>query len=444
MKRVLCTAIIAALFLGTQATAQSPDGYLGAFQFFVRMGDTKVDPLTTRVPDVGKLDLTYMRTAMTWGEFEPEKGKFDWNNPQAQRIDAYIAAGFKVVPAIRAISGWAVKHPEARKGASAPKDMAASPDTTYGYSESYYNFIKKVAEHYKGKFDYVAIENEMHAEAFWSGTMDEYLHLLSTARKAFRDVDPGVKIADGGIQGGALVWMIMQGYHRMGKDGEAARLFKLFKPEENLPRRFGAMMSRRAVNESQRNALYLLEHGMCDLVDVLNFHYYPPAETLPEVVSYLRTFTGKPIMTNEIGSRFKGTGKDIEMGAADIPKKISILAAMGVKPIIWFSPPGETGINTGAFVDHNQNIIGPTMKSFTTTARLLNKPIISSKNLSQGGLSRYSFSFGTGKVDVAWSDSAGAQIDRPASCKAYDLTGGPIDSGRIPLSQFPIFLECSP
>ena len=223
-----------------------PGGHIGIFPLSIALDNRRVDPSETYIDALGKLGVTYLRPALHWSLFEPQKGVFDWNNSRAKSIDDYIAKGFKIIPVIKCVSPWAVKYNEGMRCASPPKDMRSQPDERYAYSETYYNFIRKLAEHYKGKFEYVSIEIEVHDPHFWHGTMDEYLHLLATARKAFKEVDPNIQITDCGIQGGSLGWFVMQDHMKARRSGEALAYFRKTNPANpnarNLERKMPQIM----------------------------------------------------------------------------------------------------------------------------------------------------------------------------------------------------------
>ena len=441
MKNLAIMAVLLWFSPASLALGEPASGSLGVFNFMISAGREAADPVINDVPGFGRLSVSHVRAAIIWDHYEPEKGKFDLNNPDVKRIDAFLAKGVKVVPTIRALSRWAVKNPEVKKCASAPRDMVGTQNQTYGYSESYYNFIRNVAERYKGKFEYVVIENEMHSENFWCGSMDEYLRLLATARKAYKDVDPGIKISDGGIQGGTLCWLVLQDYVDRGRTLDAMAFLRKFQPEQGMLKRFERMVSKKSHADTQRNASYLLKNGMGNLVDVLNFHSYQTVETLPEIIAYLKRQVNKPLMTNEVGIKLKDEGGLTE-AAKELTKKLTVLLALDVKPIIWFSPPGQTDTHTGAIVSHNQSVIEPTMSALRTAVRFLDRPVLSSKDMSSGNRAFYSFTLRSEIVDVAWNWSGEGTVDLRSGCKAYDYVGNRLQDAKINLRNSPIYIEC--
>ncbi|MCD6408125.1 hypothetical protein J7L87_03645 [bacterium] len=189
-------------------------GIIGSFYF------------STSQVNVTQFDITYTRAVIPWEAVESEEGKFNWKAAPLRKIDYILKKGIKVVPVIRTVgANWALKYPE-RKSSSPPKDLNSSFHPEYGYSRSYYNFVYTVAKRYKGKFPIVVIENEVTARGFWNGTMDEYIKVLITAKKALKDAEPEIKIADSGLA--SLCWglLMVNEFFEKGREKEAFEFYK--------------------------------------------------------------------------------------------------------------------------------------------------------------------------------------------------------------------------
>ena len=119
--------------------------------------------------------------------------------------------GFKIMVSLRTKQDEAFTDCGAdtvREYASCPpKDKVASPGDK-SYYPAYYDMVKAVAEHFKGRIDYFVIENEVNTLTFWNGTGDEYLKLRSTAYKAVHDANPNGKVIDNGIASEAWIEII--------------------------------------------------------------------------------------------------------------------------------------------------------------------------------------------------------------------------------------------
>ena len=176
------------------------------------------------------------------------------------------------------------------KCASAPRDLDTKKALRPGdsYSATYYNFVVHVAQKYKGKFEVVVIENEMNDPDFWCSDTDEYLRLFLTAQRAFHDVDPAVKLADGGVQGAALNWLVVQDYLERGQMSAAVEFYQRFTGEPITPSVLRKQAGRWQAKVPVQRAAQLYASPLFDWSDVVNFHYYQRPEALPEIVAYLR------------------------------------------------------------------------------------------------------------------------------------------------------------
>jgi hypothetical protein len=364
----------------TAKPEEEPKGNLGAYY------------LQTPELDITDFKVTYVRLSIPWGVIEPEEGKFAWDTEPIRRIDRLLEKGVKVVPVIRAVGAdWALRN--AAEGCSAPpKDLEDRFSEECGYSKFYYDFVSEIAKRYKGELEIVVIENEVIAEKFWCGSMDEYPRLLATARKAFRDVDPNVKIADSGLP--SLIWgvLISKELLSKGEEAKAVKFFNAYFSQSFITAKVGsaqeleAVFNKKNVKEKMEKSEYLLER-LKDLVDIVNFHFYEPPELFPEVVSFIREKTGgMPVMTNELGARYRldELGRQ-QRAAEDIVKKFVLSQALGLRAAIWFSFTNDEH-NIVGLVDENRRGIKVTMEAFTASMNFLNSYPLSYRNLSSNGM----------------------------------------------------------
>ncbi|MHC1564007.1 MAG: hypothetical protein ACXQTF_01595 [Candidatus Hecatellaceae archaeon] len=420
----------------TVKTGQEPKGSLGAYY------------LQTPELDITDFKVTYVRLTIPWGVIEPEKGKFAWDTEPIRRIDRSLEKGVKVVPVIRTVgASWALRN--AVEGCSAPpKDLEDEFNGEYGYSKLYYDFVSEIAKRYKGKLEIVVIENEVIAEKFWCGSMDEYLRLLATARKAFRDVDPNVKVADSGLP--SLIWGVLISRELLdkGKEEEAVNFFNAYFSQSFITAKVSsaqelkAVFNKKNVKEKMEKAEYLLER-LNGSVDIVNFHFYEPPELFHEVVSFIREKTGgMPMMTNELGARYRLDEPGRQQRAAkDLVKKFALSQALGLKAAIWFSFTNDEH-NIVGLVDEKRRGIKVTMEAFAASMNFLNSRLLSYRNLSSGGVEWHSFTFQNRKVDVLWSNDAGKVVTVPEGCEAYDFRGSRIAGTEINLTSSPVFIVC--
>ncbi len=298
----------------------------------------------------------YMRVAFEWDLSEPQAGQLSFNTQNDNEIAAIEGAGLRVFPTIYVGRGWMNGNPpDARSGGSRsfpPDDLGTVWDANTGYSPTYYNFVYQFFSHYKGRFDYAAIENEANSKLFWGGAIEEYVRLLKTAYKAIKDADPHVVVTDSGFVASAWGVCIADYYishNVMGRD-QALQLAVTFYAAESRtgkrPITTAAEVERylreALVKEQCRRYNYVLDN-VGGSVDALNFHFYEDYNALSIVTDFLRLRaqkTGIPVrmVTNEIGQR----GPDVAYAegadqAKAVFKKMVMANVVGLEAAVWFS-----------------------------------------------------------------------------------------------------------
>jgi hypothetical protein len=166
-------------------------------------------------------------------------------------VDKYMNNGFKVLLNLN----WdrAYSRSEGRKPVPFPKDMVA-----------YKKLLGKVLDKYKPEV--AVIENEPTTDIFYSGPIEDYIRELAVAIEVCHS--KGVQVADGAIHVG-YVLNVMNGKSLSGKALEVKKLIEAY---------------------TTLNLDYVNLHtaGTGDAY---------PIESLTKVADYLRTKTGKPVMT---------------------------------------------------------------------------------------------------------------------------------------------------
>jgi len=423
-----------------ESQADKPQGNLGIFYF-------KKGPF-----DIMDFPVTYSRVGFAWGSVEPVQGEFVWRAGFIQRFERSIEKGVVCIPNIKTVGAdWAVRSPKNSEASSPPKDLKTSFNPQYGYSRTYYNFIKKVAVRYKGKLKIVVIENEVTADNFWDGTMDEYLRLVATAKKAFNEVDPQVKIADSGLASGVWSILIANELLNQGRDQEAFSFLKEFFAENPKRRQQLSSFSNaeqffkdRKVQKLLQETTYLLPK-LKSHVDIINFHYYSESQFLPEVISYIRkNISNLPLMCNELGPR----GENERKIASNAVKKISLCLAYDVSPCIWF-PFANVRHPVNLLPNVKTQVPNPKYSQQVKQAMLfvlqnLNYEVTSHEDLSKGNLRRFVFHFkGACDVEVLWKESGVDKIKIISKThRAYDFLGEKIDiaSGYLTVTLEPVYI----
>src|SRR3989338_1259457 len=411
-----------------------------AVGFFYFGGYEQLDPALFKT--------AYVRVGIDWNDFEPQEGNFvfDQQNSQALKIDQLLAEGKKIVPSIRSRSLWAVPKTK-EKCASSPIDLNTKMALKKGvsYSDTYYNFVKNIAEHYKGKFEIVVIENEMNDNDFWCSSANDYLRLFLTAKKAFEDVDPAVKLADGGIQGAALNWLVIEDYLE-NQNVAATSFYEKFTGEQITKTELVKESKKHTLKEWVKPAQQLFDSQLFEWVDVFNFHYYQKPEALPEIVAYLRKNIppGKMLMTNEVGMKERFSNSP-DAASQEMIKKYAYLLSLKVNPILWFSPGGKEDNNAGALIDEKGQIVEETKNYFEAVARFLGKNGTACQDVSTLEVAKFTCQNQTEKVDVLWAKNknSSTKIKIEPNCSVYNHQNQDITSAEVSLTTEPIFIVCS-
>lgn len=439
---LIITVIFIAIILISEYARQSTPrvrlgdkGNLGAYYF-------ETDKL-----DILNFDVAYVRTAIPWGPVEPTDGNFSWDSSPIKKIDRALEHGVSVVPVIRAVGAdWALREPSIPGSSSPPIDLENTFDKEYGYSKSYYNFVVEIAKHYRGKFKIVVIGNEATGKTFWSGSMEEYLRLLATARKAFKDIDPEVKVADSGMTSPIWGLLITQELLEENKEEEALGFFNAYFSQHYVISKVASVAELRAyladdeVKNHVTNAEYMLQR-LSDYVDVVNFHYYEDPEFFPTVISFIKKKVGDvPVMCNELGARYKSEVENREERAGeDLVKKLAISRALNLEVALWFPFTNENH-NIIGLISENKENVEMLIKVFNATLDFLNQPLLGCENLSSNKIQRYSFSFDSERVEVLWSQGE-SEVDVPTDWNVYDFQGDEIkNDGTLEITFSPIFL----
>lgn len=293
--------------------------------------------------DVSEFEITYTRLVIPWGAIEPKRGVFNWNSTSAQRIERSLEKGIIPIPVIRTVgASWATGGNDPSVSFP-PLDLENEFSQEYGFSKSYYLFIKAIAEHWQGKFPIIVIENEVTANNFWQGTMNDYLKLLKTAKKAFMDTGQNIRIADSGLASPIWGLLITQQMLKNGEKKEALEFFNAYISEHPGFKQLSSIheleefFAETKVIEVLEEAKFLLDK-LPKYVDIINFHYYENPLLLPTVINYLRQRTNNmPLMSNEMGIRYWPYTPELNRKASgDLVKKMTFSLFYGLEACIWF------------------------------------------------------------------------------------------------------------
>ncbi len=140
------------------------------------------------VAEARALGAGFSRVTLYWSQLEPKAGAPRWNE-----LDAYIAQLSNPDEGLLTLSSaspWATKV--------ASWVFPSSPAKT---EADYYNFVRAVVAHSKGKIRYYQSDPEPNNPFFWNGTASEFAAQQKIFYRAVRDADPDAVVVLGGCDG---------------------------------------------------------------------------------------------------------------------------------------------------------------------------------------------------------------------------------------------------
>jgi hypothetical protein len=145
-----------------------------------------------------ELGIDTMRTSFGWDDYEPERGKYDFD--WLKRFVALAAQnGIKLRPYVGYTPRWAGK-------AGKDKEDWNNPPADY---RAWYNFVYQLVSALKPYGNVLSYEiyNEENAALWWDGSIDDYKETLRTGALAVKAADPQVQVLIGGFVFPDINWM---------------------------------------------------------------------------------------------------------------------------------------------------------------------------------------------------------------------------------------------
>jgi|GEM_PF-464822 len=134
------------------------------------------------------LGVDVVATTLRWSSVEPTDDNFTFDSLD-EIVNEAESSGIALSFNVRAMSEWGTVSLPVLKGSyrssSMPKDLA-----------EWREFLTTVASRYKGRDVDISyeIENEVNAEAFWNGSIDDYVSLLEESYATIKSADPNAKV----------------------------------------------------------------------------------------------------------------------------------------------------------------------------------------------------------------------------------------------------------
>lgn len=299
------------------------------------------------------------------------------------------------------------------------KRPSAAPDDPAAYQEFVRNLVTRYSQ--MGVRTW-AIENEVDANNFWSGSPQDYVATVKLAAQAIRQADPSATILDCGISstgyGVAMAGELLDA----GKAQEALALYQAY-----YERRHDSGVSRFPVIDSVEALRGLLQEGRATRVRQMvaaNFeavntagvsayqlHFYENPDLLPTLLDYVNRHVSVPVPVQawEIGSAWPGSTYNEPAHAAETAHLLGMLFAARISPVVYlplaFTPgPNKTEVFRGLVSpDGTELPPGEVFRRFAAAA----KDSVSIVPLSAGGGGGVLFVSATSSFAALWP-AAGA------------------------------------
>lgn len=367
-------------------------------------------------PPVGFGTWRLWDTYTTWPMLEPQRGNWDF-----RRLDKYVAMaklmGVEILLPLGLSPAWASARPD-EPSAYKPGNAAEPRDIA-----DWRNFVRTVAERYKGRIRYFELWNEPNLRNFYTGSVEAMLQLARETYAILKQVDSqNLLAAPAATEGGKqLDWLD----------------------------RYLAL-------------------GGGQFMDVLSHHFYVPREApekmLPIVADVRKIMARhgvayKPLWNTETGWWMEnGDGTDskpapittwkklgLTEAAAYVSRSLILGWAVGMERFYWF-----------AWDNHSMGLIEPSTKvlkpagvAFARTREWLQGAIMTGCEVSDGMWVCTLSHPGGGKARIVWLDKEAARKWSPpaewgvSEVVALDGARQKLDGApaRLQLSQAPVYLS---
>lgn len=188
--------VLALLFLGTgfgnAVMRQSPAAAAGRESRLGLVADIGTrhecdDKHGPAVDTLVRTGVTWVKEEIRWDWVEPSRDVFTWTCMD-RVIDAERAQGLEILGLLDYTAGWAVGESRSVSPTPPPLDRWA-------------NYVRKTAEHYKGRVNTWEVWNEPNFAHFWAGSKAQYADLLRVTYDTIKSVDPSARVLAPAVSG---------------------------------------------------------------------------------------------------------------------------------------------------------------------------------------------------------------------------------------------------
>ena len=243
-----------------------------------------------------------------------------WSGTCAE-CDAAVNAGLKLVLTIRNNGGGG-------QPSTPPSDLNAFKQT-----------LGQIIDKYKPEV--LVIENEENSGAiFYSGTTQQYLQELKAGCEVAHQ--KGIKCTNGGLVSSLVVILVADSYIQAGDQDKANEYLNrsLVGAKQAMISQFNSAKGKEQIAKGKE----LLAGYKSAGADFTNFHWYvADTKAMSEAVAYLRSTSGLPVMTNEVGQQANTDPNQVTSVMQEIKN-------LGLPYALWFSmdtnpPNGARALN---------------------------------------------------------------------------------------------------
>ncbi len=387
--------------------------------------------------------------SVTWCDVEASKGIRDWRRNDAV-VEAAQKLGYEMYLRLRVGSCWAT-------GGRAGSSRRSAPSAPPKDRKAYERFVAEAVARYSVKGVHTwAIENEINARNFWTGSTAEYEALAEAVAPVVRRSDPKARIFDAGLSSEGYGVAIAQRLMDDGREDEAVAFYRAYYARRFIePRFIFKQIStpaglRKVLNSPRaRRAKWALRvtAGLLErkVIDGFQLHFYERFDHLDDVLRHIKRDLkiGAPIEAWEVGVAWPGKDYDARAHGVETAKLLSSLLAAGIRRAIYlplrFSETRPREIWRGLF--DTDDAPRPASEAYETLVERMSggsgwAPVAGRR------LNGVVF-LGEGSVTTAvvWSGGEAKIPGSEALAQAIDLTGEPVAvSGGLTIGPEPVLV----
>lgn len=243
-----------------------------------------------------------------------------------------------------------------------PKNPSSAPEDPARYAAWVEAMVRRYAP--RGVRTW-AVENEVDAANFWTGTPQEYAETARLVSGAVHAVDPTAVVLDAGVSSTAYGVAIAGDLLDAGRESEALAFYQAYYARrlEGGVSRFPAVASVTALRRVLTGDRAVRARAMIaanwevlrsGVIGAYQLHFYEDPAVLPSVLDYVENhLTARiPVQAWEVGTAWPGPSYDASAHAADLIRDVGVLLARRVSPIVYlplaFTPrPGKRQVFRG-------------------------------------------------------------------------------------------------